>query len=290
MKRSKKSIAIFLAMTVMLLCTALLPALAQESTTMNVTLRIEGVTGNVFYKTASIPYTNTLTLKDALLYFDTQDDTLTISGMDIGYVSAVNTESAGKFGGYDGWLYRVNGEEPSAGIETLLLKDNDSVVLFYGDPFGVGMQFPVADTREIDKGIIRFTSEDTTYDAEYNPTVTVNPVASMQVVWSYGNQTATYTTDKDGKITVNPAHLTVGEHKVQVSKTNDAGIPLVLRFAADYTITVTATPTQPSTTTSTPAKTPDTGADYTYLMAAVLVAAIAMIVVYRKGFQNVYEK
>jgi len=121
------------------------------------------------------------------------------------------------------------------------LAEGDSVLLYYGDPYGVGMQFPVADTTDIAEGVITFTSSDTTYDANYNPVITVNPVNGASVIWSYGDTTKEYVTDESGSIQIEEKQLAEGDHAVQIIKTADSGLPLVLRFAPGYTISVEAT-------------------------------------------------
>lgn len=47
------------------------------------------------------------------------------------YVSAINGEAAGTFGGYDGWMYEVNGIAPMVGAGEYELKENDEVRFYY---------------------------------------------------------------------------------------------------------------------------------------------------------------
>jgi hypothetical protein len=107
------------------------------------------------------------------------------------------------------------------------------------------MQFPEADLSALGTGVITFTSRDTTFDAEYNPVTTTNPVAGATVTWYTGTETTTYTTDASGEITIPSLYLTPGMHKVQISKlgsalSDDRHIPLVLRLPPDYTVEITA--------------------------------------------------
>lgn len=237
MKRLTKKV-VFILMS-LLMVSAIFPANAfAADKTMNLTLRIEGINENVFYDSVEVPYTDTLTLQEALAFVDSEDDSISITGIDAAYITDVNGDTAGHFGGWDGWLYTVNGVEAAVGIDGMQLADGDSILLYYGDPYGVGMQYPVADTADISKGIIRFTSSDTKYDADYNATVTVNPVVGATVTWSNGDVTADYTTDDNGEISIDKDLLTQGDHAVQISKFSDAGIPLVLRYAPDYTVNV----------------------------------------------------
>ncbi len=48
-----------------------------------------------------------------------------------GYLAGVGGVNEKQFGGTDGWLYSVNGEFPRKGIRDYILKEGDSVALFY---------------------------------------------------------------------------------------------------------------------------------------------------------------
>ena len=307
----RKSASLMMATVLIatLFLTAQAAVFAAASGQMSVNVRIEGINTCLYYKTVKIPYTDTLTLKDALTYVDNQESGLTISGMDGGYITSINGESAGKFGGWDGWLFMVNGIEPAVGIDAYTLKDGDKVVLYYGDPYGVGMQFPEADISKISDGIIKFTSADTTYDADYNPTVTVNPVKGATVTWYDGNTSYTYTTDNNGEIKIQNDQLTAGSHKIQIDKKDASGLPLVLRFANDFTVEIKSgnsggqnsqTPVNTNNTTS-PANTgtpklsanpdiPSTGCDCNYslyfLITITAISGIVLIKIFNKRYAN----
>lgn len=221
-----------------------------DAKSLSVTLRIEGISENLYYDTVEIPYTTeNLTVQDALIYIDNQSDDITITGADIAWITDINGDLSGTFGGWDGWLYTVNNTEPSVGVDGYILEDNDSVVLYYGDPYGVGMQYPKADVSDIANGVLTFTSENIVYDENFNSSVVASPVTDATVKWFYTTaskdgteviSSAVYITDKDGKITVDKSLLTEGEHHISIERTNESGLPTVLRFADDYTITVTA--------------------------------------------------
>lgn len=313
MKKFSKKIGCILLSAALLTSTAF-TALADGSKTMKVTLRIEGIQSNLFYKTEEVPYTDSLTLQTALKYIDTQEDSIKITGTDTNFISDINGETSAKFGGWDGWLYKVNDKDISVGIDSYPLKDGDSVLLYYGDPYGVGMQFPVADTSKLSEGILKFTSSDTTFNADGSSTVKVNPVADAVVTWNYGSASAQYTTDANGEIKIDASQLTEGSHTVQIAKANSAGLPLVLRFAPDYTVTIAANGTQAVTTATQPQTTstqsvltaqttaagsgadtvsPKTGCDCTatVIYAVILSAAAAgLMIATVKGRKHSYEK
>lgn len=221
-------------------------AFAADEKEMTVTVRIEGISENLYYDTLSVPYnTDELTVQDVLMYIDEQNEDLTITGADIGWISAVNEDKESSFGGWDGWLYTVNGVSPVVTVGDYVLNAGDSIILYYGDPYGVGMQYPSVDTSDLANGVLTFTSEDTIYDEDYNAHSVVNPVTDMTVEWFYTEDdkplSVTYTTDKNGQITIDKSYLTEGEHTISIEKYNESGLPLILRLAEDYTVTVAKT-------------------------------------------------
>ena len=96
------------------------------------------------------------------------------------------------------------------------------------------MQYPAVDLSEINKCVIKFTSTDTAYDNDWNPIVSVNPVADATVTF----EGRTYTTDENGAIMVERSILTEGAHGIQIDKKAANGLPLVLRFAPDFTVDI----------------------------------------------------
>jgi hypothetical protein len=232
--------------TAFLLVFAMLPGIfAAAAEEISVSLRIEGIVNTLFYDTLEIPSAGDVTLQQAILYADEQNSDLSIVGAqgDAPYITEINGEAAGFFGGYDGWLYRVNDEDASVGMQDIVLKDGDSVVLYYGDPFGAGMQYPFADTSDIGDGVLRFISKDTTYP-ENEPVVTQNPVSGATVIWydTGGVEAARYVTDENGEVTIDAQYLSAGSHRVGIERTKDdsgeVGLPTVLRLAPDYSVTV----------------------------------------------------
>lgn len=255
----------------------IVPAAAKENT-ITFTLRIEGIKSCLFYETVTVPSDGTPSLQEALLYLDEKNDDLTITGLDKAYITAINGETAATFGGWDGWLFRANDEEPPVGIDEYVLKADDSIVFFYGDPYGMGMQFPQADISKIADGIIRFTSVDTVYDEDSQPSTQTNPVKGATVVWKSGEESASYTTNDNGEIQIDAKLLTPGQHSVSISKTGDTELPLVLRLAPDFTVTVPESPVTPPADTDssdTPAPTPPTGDGFAVAGAAAMVALLS---------------
>ncbi len=213
-------------------------AVAAQDGDKSVTLRIEGNDGNLFYDTVS---TSAANLEELMAEVDAASDSITIDMQDSyyggKYIVAIQDEGAAQFGGYDGWMVTVNGQECAAGISSTTITDKDVVVFYYGGSYDMGFQTPVADTTELeDKGVIKFTSKDTSYDKDYNPSTEIHPVAGATVTWYNGDKSVEYVTDADGKITIAPEYRTKGDHRLQISKKGSNGMTLVLRFAPDYKI------------------------------------------------------
>ena len=177
-------------------------------------LRIEGNNENLYY--GEVEFAEGANLRDALVSFDKAEDKITLTGAAEDYITAVNGETAGKFGGWDGWCVIVNGVAPATANSDVLIKDGDEVVLYYGDPWGVGMAYPTASVKEDGKLVF----EDAISGA----------VADMKVI--LGDKE--YKTDENGAI----AGIAAGEYTVQIEKFAENGLSLVLRFAPDAKITV----------------------------------------------------
>lgn len=226
MRNFKKAMAfVIISFMIMSVCSVC----ASASTKMSVTFRVEGFDSNIYYETLSVPYTESLTAGKALDYLDTNSDNLSFKGVSEGYISEVNGISSGKFGGWDGWYFAVNDTSPDVGINDYVLSDNDSLVLYYG---GYPCAIPLVDTSRLDSdGIIKFTSVDTEYDSDWNPTKVFNSIKDAIVTVNGSN----YITDNNGEIKISSDNLEA-VMSVQIDKKDSAGAPAVLRFAPDFCV------------------------------------------------------
>ena len=190
-----------------------------EETTAAVTdgktfsLRIEGNNENIYY--GDVEFEDGMNLKDALVAFDEANDKITLTGAADDYITAVNDETAGKFGGWDGWCILLNGESPSTGASGITLSGGDEVVLYYGDPWGVGMAYPKVSGEG---GKLTFTTAS-------------GSVAGMKVILG-GKE---YTTDENGTV----EGIEAGEYSLQIELYAENGLVIALRYAPNYKITVT---------------------------------------------------
>lgn len=218
-KTTKKMLISLVGASMLTACLPMNSAAADGIGYVRVSVRIEGINKCFCDKDVYYPAKgNDVSASDVLEFADRIDDGFEITGLSDGYITAVNGDTAASFGGWDGWLYRVNGIEPSVTAAEFGISDGDELVLFYGDPYGVGIQFP---EMTADGNTLTFSSSDISYDPEWNPITTVNPVVGM-TVYCDGE---TYLTDENGSVTVkNP-----DSGDIFYEKYSDSGIPLVLR-------------------------------------------------------------
>lgn len=234
MKKTKKLLSLAMAL-LMLLSVGTVTAFAIEND-LTFSLRIEGVDKTFFDSSVTfkgIPQDYNVSLSYALELVDQSTDDLTITGADDGYITEVNGDKAGRFGGWDGWLYTVNGVSPDVGVGDYTLSNNDTIVLYYGD---YPCQLPVIDTTMFAaSGVIKFTSNDTVYDKDWNPTTVQSPVTNMTVTL---NNDLVYTTDENGEIKVDLTKIKFISPLIslQISKVNPNGAPAVCRYPANFTI------------------------------------------------------
>ena len=286
MKKSRFALCFALVLS---LCISAFPSFtaSAEESFMSISLRIEGINENIYYDTVEIPYNGSLNLKDAILYVDSKDEGLAVTGADTDYITTINGESASSFGGWDGWLFSINGVNASSAMSSCLLNENDKVVFYYGDPYGVGMQFPSVEVKD---GKLIFTSKDTVYDENFNPSVKINPVVSATVSLNGKD----FTTDQNGEISLDSVTFKDGANALQISKFADNGCPAVLRFAPDFTVELKSDSSEtteapdsfkaPDESSEAQTEAPETGDSGVVLFSLLaLVSALALSLLNRKN-------
>jgi len=244
---------------------------------LSVNVRIEGISQNLFYGDVSVTFTDELTVKDVLVFIDENYEEITITGAQDNFVTSVNSDSSGTFGGFDGWYYMVDSQAPAVGIGDFVLTGGEKIVLYYAD--GV-TQIPITDLSRLSEGVIKFTSDDTTYDENWNATVTNNPVTGATVTWGSGENQVSYTTDANGEITIASEYLAPGTYRLQIEKYDDNDVdgkflPLVLRFPDDYTVVIS----QPAQDETEPGDNTNT---IIYIVVIVLAIAAVVLVLTKK--------
>lgn len=236
MKMFKKSMSILLV-TLMLLGTFALSAFAADAT---VSLRIEGIDKCLFYGNVTVPAN--ATALDVIKAADEADESLTVTVVDSeygDYITDINGIVAGTYTDmmWDGWSYMVDGVAPDVGVSAYTVEDGDVIVMYYGDPWNTGMQYPIANTDKIADGEISFTSMDTVYDENWNAVTMECAVTDYVLVWGYNGKTVEITPDANGVCKIPYKYLTSGTHTIQIEKYDaKTGLPTVLRFAPDFSV------------------------------------------------------
>ena len=233
MKTFKRTLSVLLA--ALLLCCAALPAFAGE---ILVCIRVEGLDKCLFY--GCVPVEDGATALDALKAAAAADETLTLNVTESeygAYLLAINDLYAGSqtTKGWEGWMYRVNDEAISVGIDQYTVKADDRVVVYYSDEYGeTGMLYPVPDTSALADGKLSFTATVTEYDEDWVPTEKQVAVTGATLTWDG----AEYTPDENGVYTIPFMKLLGTDHSVQLERYAENGLPTVLRYAPDYTLQV----------------------------------------------------
>ncbi len=184
-----------------------------------VSLRIEGIDKNFYNAKVEFDSKEKITVTKVITKADFNSDAIKVTLDEDDNITDINGESVGRFGATDGWFCRVNGENIDGATNERIVYDGDVIVIYYGDPHGVGMQFPEMDCSELKNGVLKFVSKDNSDD-------TVNPVADMKITFD-GRE---YVTDKNGIVNIEKSLLKIGSHDVTVSKCAENGLPLVLRL------------------------------------------------------------
>ena len=194
---------------------------------ISVDLRIEGISETKFNEQVLYAGYPNPTVEDVLTYaLDGAGISYEIEDSSYGpYLKSIDGETAGKFEGYDGWLYLLNGSD-GYGIGTDTVKDGDEVVVYYGD-FAPGTLIPeVVVSPEIIyvKDNITFTVSSTYFDWDtYTTTTTAIEGAKIEI----GGKS--YITDADGQVKLSGGTLSAGEYKYKVSKNVEGSVPAILR-------------------------------------------------------------
>ncbi len=237
MKQFRKTLSILLTALMLLSC---IPVFAFGANQISVKLRVEGIDKCFYYDDVAV--TAGSTAYDVLVKADDESEALTVTAYvsEYGvYVSAINGLEAGTQTkkGWDGWQYHVNDADPGVGMDAYSVKENDSIVIFYGDEWGeTGMYYPSVSVKE---GKVSFPCVVTTYDENWTPVVKEENVTGYTLVWGYGNgKTKEFTPDEEGVCEIPAYYYTNGDHSVQIVKTAENGLPMVLRFAPDFTVAV----------------------------------------------------
>lgn len=286
MKQTKKQMAkrlVACGLCVLMLAMLAMSTLsAYAADTLHVTVRMEGAAKTYYNGDVSVSAGDSAM---QAVVAAAKAAAVELTGVDAGYISAVAGETAGAFGGWDGWMYRVNGKDQSVGLGDYKVADGDEVVLFYG---GYPCQFP---QMKQEGTVLTFTSEDTQYDEQFNATVVTAPVVGATV--TVNGQS--FTTDDKGQVDI--AALADGTYTVQIEKKDASGAPAVVRLA-NVSVTLARTTAAPTTTapstagetaavtTAAPVTAGDGGSHALKLLVVVGAALVALCLLCRNKTAN----
>lgn len=192
----------------------------------HISIRVEGINNNI--ATTEKDYTTQkLTVYDAL-YELLENDNIPIivqDGQYGKYISSINNETAGQFGGYDGWIYAVNGIEGAVSMDSCNINNGDSILVYYG---GYSPQTYIPNVSvasdEIAAGSTFTVDVAATYfDWNTNNNVIVNVTGAAITLLD-----KTYTTDVFGQAVIT-APDTAGEYTLEISQNRVNNYPLLVR-------------------------------------------------------------
>jgi hypothetical protein len=148
------------------------------------------------------------------------------------YISQVGDIAAGKFGGYDGWLYSVNrkGNYPDSPWEaSFLLEKDDKVILYYGDMVTSAANKISYSTKQPNTNLT-ITLENS---SEYTGTT---PIQEIKAIISKADNSIVFNEIiSNNKINL-PQGLQAGSYKLELSDFQANGIPKVVADTFVFTI------------------------------------------------------
>ena len=241
----KKLIAFLLA--AMLLSTAcfaagsdiILIAPNPNAAPKTVSLQVEGIEGSVYY--GEVAWSEGATalsvletaLKDAKVEYVVKD-----SQYGGKFVDSIGQDTSAKYGGYDGWMYYVDGQSPMFSIDAYALQGGEQVLVAYGD---MNLVLPVITAHKNYKGqvTVQVEADVTYYDESWNASIVREPMAGTKVTVDGVD----YTADNKGQVVLSAESAAKETVSVQVEKIAEGGAPLLARLAPDYTLDLTAAET-----------------------------------------------
>lgn len=206
------------------------PAVAEPA---QVTLRVEGVAANLYYGPVALDEGDSVLtvlcrgLDEKEVPYDVQDG-------DYGkYLAAVGEDAAAKFGGWDGWVYYVNGVEGAVGIDAYNPVAGDSILVCYTDAYGdPPTLMPTLTASRAKTGIVTLTAaaQVAVYAEDWSVSYVTTPAAGAKLTVDG----AEYITDEQGRVVLSAEDSAKEQIAVQIEHFAENGKPLVIRFAPDY--------------------------------------------------------
>ena len=230
-----KKIVAFLLTVLMLstMCTAFaadIILIAPNPMAKTVTVQVEGLDGNVFW--GKMPWKEGATalsvLEDALKEVQME---YVIKDSQYGgkYISSIGKDVEATYGGYDGWMYYVDGQSPMYSIDGCSVEAGQSLLVVYGD---MNLVLPVVTAAKDRKGVVtlKVEADVTYYDANWNASIVREPMSAVKLTVD-GTE---YTTDDKGEVVLSAEDCAKDALILQVEKMAEGGAPLLARLAPNY--------------------------------------------------------
>ncbi len=203
--------------------------------TINANVRIEGSSANVLNVPVTVKGYDLNVLDAIKKALDENSVPYVIESSEYGaYISSINSETEGKFGGWDGWLVLVNGISPTGSADATSLSENDDIVVYYGmfAPGTLVPEYTLSASSFTQNTSFTVTVTSTYFDYTSSQNVTV-PIAGATV--EVGG--VKFTTNENGVATVTPS--VSGTQTVKIYKDNAESYPSIVRITP-FDITVAA--------------------------------------------------
>ncbi len=223
-----------LLLTLSLIFSTFTPANVCADGIKQVSIRVEGISNTIINEEDYS--TDKETVYDAV-YELLEINSIPIVAMDSQfgkYISALDNEIAGSFGGYDGWMYLVNNESPYDSIDACIISDGDDIVLYYGgfDTYVPKIELSPEIMEAGDEFTVTITSSYDEYDSNWNYIGKKNIDIEGASIDLSGE---IYTTDENGEAVIT-APATPGNYTLKVGKDRASNYPLLVRSTRDFTV------------------------------------------------------
>lgn len=209
--------------------------------TLTYDIRIEGVSDTIIDTELTRHYVGELTVKEALVTaLDEAEIGYLLTDTTFGsYLSAIGSESAGAFAGYDGWMYLIN-DGSGMGLDYDVISDGDKLVFYYGGfapetlvpsviiPSRLGKDEPM---------LIKVQSTYDEFDANWTPTPVTVDIAGVTVVFN----NKTYETDAYGIARIPQSEVVEGINTYSISQDMEGELPGIVRESGQVSVSIDPT-------------------------------------------------
>ncbi len=234
----KKLIAFVLA--VMMLSTAcfatggnvILIAPNPNAAPKTVSVQVEGIAGNVYSgKVAWTEGATALSVVETALADTKVEYVIKDSPYGGKYISSIGKDVEATYGGYDGWMYYVDGQSPMYSIDACPVEAGQSVQVVYGD---MNLVLPIVSASRDYKGLVtvKVEADVTYYDESWNASIVREPVADVKLTVDDKE----YRTDAKGCALLSAEDSAKAAVTLQVEKVVEGGAALLARLAPGYTL------------------------------------------------------